>query len=338
MRGDRWSKEWGQNRTLCVVGGSLSSQFKNTKAESYSEVTVWSMIQDQTEFTEQGSSASQMTAVKVMDVISRLPGCSGPAADAVSAYTHVKMEDAPIENSKIRMSRYLGTSTNGQNHGPAWKTQCFFWNKICTVIPWQDYCGNGNLRKFYLSTVGKKFRIGNVYSGNGKKKDHSYLYVDVFFCPERTITEMCSKPKFLLELQKIYFILRNLAQTFPRGPMTWMVMPRNAWRDIAKLQIKRLHNYTKSQRHAWMTINLMKIKMDQGENCPQFARKLFWHVCIWLVLVDLVFCRLWTNLLVRSQNGQKRVTNDYLFWSLTFITHVNTDNIIMWETRHKNAD
>ena len=46
-------------------------------------------------FTEQGSSASQMTAAKVMDVISRLPGCAGQAADAVSAYTMVKMEDAP---------------------------------------------------------------------------------------------------------------------------------------------------------------------------------------------------------------------------------------------------
>ena len=46
-------------------------------------------------FTEQGSSASQMTAAKVIDVIARLPGCSGQAADAVSAYTQVKMEDAP---------------------------------------------------------------------------------------------------------------------------------------------------------------------------------------------------------------------------------------------------
>ena len=36
-----------------------------------------------------------MTAAKVMDIISRLPGCAGQAADAVSPYTHVKMEDAP---------------------------------------------------------------------------------------------------------------------------------------------------------------------------------------------------------------------------------------------------
>ena len=46
-------------------------------------------------FTEQGSSASQMTAAKVMDIIFRLPGCAGKAADAVSAYTQVKLEDAP---------------------------------------------------------------------------------------------------------------------------------------------------------------------------------------------------------------------------------------------------
>ena len=35
-----------------------------------------------------------MTAVEVMDIISRLPGCDGQAADAVSASTQVKMEDA----------------------------------------------------------------------------------------------------------------------------------------------------------------------------------------------------------------------------------------------------
>ena len=57
-----------------------------------------------------------MTAAKVMDIISRLPGCAGQAADAVSAYTHVKMEDAPslFKNWEIRMSRYLDTSTKAQ--------------------------------------------------------------------------------------------------------------------------------------------------------------------------------------------------------------------------------
>ena len=66
-------------------------------------------------FTEQGSSASQMTAAKIMDIISRLPGCDGQAADAVSAYTQVKMEDAHnIQNSKVGVSRHLDSSTTTQ--------------------------------------------------------------------------------------------------------------------------------------------------------------------------------------------------------------------------------
>ena len=46
-------------------------------------------------FTERGSSASQMTAAKVMVIISRVPGFAGQAADAVSAFSQVKKEDAP---------------------------------------------------------------------------------------------------------------------------------------------------------------------------------------------------------------------------------------------------
>ena len=103
-------------------------------------------------FTEQGSSASQMTAAKVMDIISRLPGCSGQAADAVSAYTQVKMEDAPkllkihkLECPDIRIYH----DTNGPNQGPAWKTQSFLLSGICMVIFWQECHGKGNLRKSY---------------------------------------------------------------------------------------------------------------------------------------------------------------------------------------------
>ena len=67
-------------------------------------------------FTEQGSSASQMTAAKIMDIISRLPGCDGQATDAVSVCTQVKMEDAPklFKNPQIGMSRQLDSSTTTQ--------------------------------------------------------------------------------------------------------------------------------------------------------------------------------------------------------------------------------
>ena len=97
-------------------------------------------------FTEQGSSASQMTAAKIMDIISRLPGCDGQAADAVSAYTQVKME----RFSQIIKQKFQNRSVQTFGFvGPVWKTQLFLLNGICTVILWQDYCGKGNLRKSY---------------------------------------------------------------------------------------------------------------------------------------------------------------------------------------------
>ena len=101
--------------------------------------------------TEQRSSASQMTAAETMNIISRLPGCDGQAADAVSAYTQVKMEDAhkllKVPNWSVQTIGFVNHDTNGQNHGPVWKTQSFFLSEICMVILWQDYYGKGNLRK-----------------------------------------------------------------------------------------------------------------------------------------------------------------------------------------------
>ena len=103
-------------------------------------------------FTEQGSSASQMTAAKIMDIISRLPGCDGQAADAVSAKTQVKMEDAhksKFQNRSVQTFGFVYHDTSGQIHGPVWKTQSFHLSEICTVLLWQDYYGKGNLRKSF---------------------------------------------------------------------------------------------------------------------------------------------------------------------------------------------
>ena len=91
-------------------------------------------------FTEQGSSASQMRAAKVMDIISRLPGCTGQAADGVSAKTQVKMKDAPkllkkkIPNRNVQTFGFVYHDTNGLNHGPIWKTQSFLLSEIFMVI------------------------------------------------------------------------------------------------------------------------------------------------------------------------------------------------------------
>ena len=46
-------------------------------------------------------------------------------------------------------------------------------------------------------------------------------------------------------------------------PMTWKVTQRNVWKNNANLRIKQLNNFSKSQRHAWMTIHLKKKNMSQ---------------------------------------------------------------------------
>ena len=57
-----------------------------------------------------------------------------------------------------------------------WKIQSFLLNGIHMVIFWQDSYGKGNLRKSFCSTVGRKFQIGNTFSYN-VKKDCSYLFL-----------------------------------------------------------------------------------------------------------------------------------------------------------------
>ena len=48
-------------------------------------------------------------------------------------------------------------------------------------------------------------------------------------------------------------------------------------------------------------------------------------------LVDQTFCGPWTNLHEQSPYGPELVTDAGLVWSLTFITRVNSNNIVMWE-------
>ena len=60
-----------------------------------------------TVLTDRGSSASLVTAARVLDVNS----CEGAASDAESAYTHLKMEEAPdCQSQNVRLFD-LETST-----------------------------------------------------------------------------------------------------------------------------------------------------------------------------------------------------------------------------------
>ena len=146
-----------QNSAFCVVNEHLSSQEFGVETK-ISEIQGRVVKDDSGScavFTEQGSSASQMTAAKVM-------GCHGKATRMRRTSSGRKISLHPGQNGrcsivfflkfKVRMSRYLDTSTkhtNGQNHGPVWKIQSFLSSEICMVILWQDCYGKDNSRKFY---------------------------------------------------------------------------------------------------------------------------------------------------------------------------------------------
>ena len=87
---DRWSEDEGRKSFFCITDGHTSfekcwiggKKTRRLRGDIVKDDSVSDAV-----LTEQGSSASQMTVAKIIDIIPRLPGCLGQAADAVSAYT-----------------------------------------------------------------------------------------------------------------------------------------------------------------------------------------------------------------------------------------------------------
>ena len=232
-------------------------------------------------FTEQGSSTSQKTAAKVMDIISSSPGCSGQAVDAVSACTQVKMEDASTL-FKIPKSEWPDFWIRVPKH--KWPKS---WSSIEDPdVPLERNLYGHPLAGLFREGHWEKFSIGNVYLSTeqddyscpcmwtisnwqarqktwnrlGKfswktltwEDQHHFLtmYFRVALIGSvksarilwRT-TEICSNPGFLLEPTKNY--RPELQGNLIQGNLIWKVTQRHVWTFIANLQIKRLDNYTK---------------------------------------------------------------------------------------------
>ena len=205
-----------------------------------------------TVFTEQGSSASQMTAAKVMDIISRLPGCAGQAADAVSAYTQVKMEDAPkllkITKSEcpdfwIRLPRHkwsklwssmedpvvpLERNLYGQSlPGPLWERQFEKillkrgWDKVCN---WECLFIHGEKGLFLsvhvddIKFAGKKQNIKLIWKVLNKEVDlgesTSFLAHVYLGCTER----QCEISKDIVDNYRFMFESRISAGATSKLP------------------------------------------------------------------------------------------------------------------------
>ena len=279
-----------------------------------------------------------------------------------------------LKNSKVRMSTYLDTSTEAEmaqimvQYGRSSRS---FRKEVVRSPSDRTIVVNDNLRKFYWNTVGKKVlnwerlfvnrkRIililvcGRNQTGRQDRKHRT----DVENSHERRWfgrTNIVSWP-FIFGLhskrvsnQQSHVWIHDFCwiqgkttdQSFRE---TWC---RNVWRSRKEMcgkilricKWKRLNHFTKSQHmHGWPSIKRRR-KWVCGRIVYSLLTNCSENVCIWLVLEDLTYYGLWTNLLVRSRNGQDLVTNAWHVWSRTFIIQVNTGNVVMLEeAQHNNAD
>ena len=221
---------------------------------------------------------------------------------------HQRSWKFPSQNAQI--FGYVYRSTNGQNHGPVWKTQWSLSKGICTVTLWQDCLlwerqfekvilkhgwekvsnwecffvnrARGLFLSVYVDDIeaaGKTENIGPMWKVLMKDVDlgepTSFLDHVYLGCTQRE----CQISKNIEDNYRSMFESRipvgvkekrpsrNSGKLDAETTSSWSYdmegHEKKCVENIANLRIKQLNNYTKSQRHAWMTINLKKKKSSQ---------------------------------------------------------------------------
>ena len=121
-----------------------------------------------------------MTAAKIKDIISRLPGCAGQAADAVSAETHVKMEDAPqllkipkpeCPDIWIRLPRHKWPKSWSSIEDPVVPLERNLYGHPLAGLLWE-----GQFEKILLKHGWEKIPILGCFFVH-REKDYAYLFM-----------------------------------------------------------------------------------------------------------------------------------------------------------------
>ena len=186
---NRWSMKQGQRAQKFILPHWWTSVIwkklnwrqstKSTKVELYFRVDiVKNNSGSYAVFTEQGSSAFQMTAAKIMDIISRLSGCDGQAADAVSAHTQIKMEDAhkllKIPKSEcpdiwIRLPRHTWPKSWSSMEDPVVPLERNLYGHPLARLLWEK-----QFEKILLTWLGENSKLGMSLCPSWKR-NYSYL-------------------------------------------------------------------------------------------------------------------------------------------------------------------
>ena len=68
---------------------------------------------------------------------------SSTESEIISLDTGLRLDGKNSQSQNVQTFGFVYHDTDGQNHGPVWKTQSFLLKGICTVILGQDYYGKG---------------------------------------------------------------------------------------------------------------------------------------------------------------------------------------------------
>ena len=232
---------------------------KNTKVELYSEAILWKTIQALVQYSpNKDHQHHKWQQQKSWIIISRLPGFDGQAADAVSAYTQVKMERCSqiIENPKsecpdiwIRLPRHKWPESWSSRRPSFVPLERNLYGHPCAGLLWK-----WQLEKILLQHGWEKVSNWECLFAHREKRLLLSVYVDDM--------------KLVGKKQNV-------------NPM-------------------------------WKLLN-----KEVGFGTPNGQ---------------------WINLQGRLQNGPKPVTNAWIDWFHTFITHVNRNSIAMWVILQNKAD
>ena len=277
-------------------------------------------------FTEQGSSASRMTAAQVMDLIARLPDCTGQAAEAVSAYTQVKMEDAPkllnIPKSEcpdfwIRLPRHKWPIFWSNIEDPVcppdrkfyghpfagllWERQ---FEEVLLEIRWEK---STELEMFVCSPKTRMvFVVVRGWSLNCWDEAEYGSCVEEIDWKCWSCTQRECKPNealFFIIIQKMFEprISATATEKIPgrekphAKTVAWSYdmeghAKKCVVRGIVNWQTKRRSNC--AQFHstlAWMITTSRRRNLNQSDNYPMYVVKGSWNACIPLEPVDVTF-------------------------------------------------
>ena len=213
------------------------------------------------------------------------------------------------QNSKVRMSSFLGTSStaeDGRNHGKALKIRWYLLKETCMVIRWLDCCGKTVRRSFIRTWMGKSTKLGIVcsfienkvyfcqntwmafFSKTAKKQNMAPMWKklmkNVAMCAWDALRGNANQMKRLPAIQRnvwiTYFCWSNWKTTGKgkasrknSGPSTWKDMLKNALNGTVNWQTRKWSNCTKFPVLVWM-ITISRTNSNQLEDCQKCARRL----------------------------------------------------------------